>query len=45
MTCKVCNGALRLIGFLGRLAWFRCEDCGCEWSIDRAELDIEESED
>jgi hypothetical protein len=32
--CPVCGGPLGLLGHLGKLAWFRCRDCGAECSAD-----------
>lgn len=30
--CSLCGGALYFLGKLGPLAWFRCENCGMEFS-------------
>ena len=32
MQCKVCGGALTLLGALGSLFHYRCRDCGMEQS-------------
>lgn len=32
MTCRLCGGVLALLGVLGRLAWYRCRDCGMDWN-------------
>jgi hypothetical protein len=32
MTCELCGGLLKFLGRLGRLDWFRCEDCGMDFS-------------
>lgn len=37
--CSLCGGELRLLGYLGSLAWFRCANCGMEFSFE-----IEEEE-
>ena len=34
--CPVCDGVGGYIGWLGKLAWFRCIFCGIEFSIDKA---------
>jgi hypothetical protein len=31
--CPVCNGPPKYLGTLGPLIWWRCEDCGSEWSL------------
>lgn len=30
--CQLCGGFLYLLGQLGNLQWFRCRDCGMEFS-------------
>jgi tRNA(Ile2) C34 agmatinyltransferase TiaS len=30
--CKVCGGVLEILGKLGRLTWYRCRNCGMEFS-------------
>lgn len=33
--CPVCHTeAVGLMGYLGKLAWYRCRDCGFEWYED-----------
>lgn len=32
MICQLCGGVLVLLGLLGNLAWFRCRQCGMEFS-------------
>ena len=31
--CDCCGGIAFHIGFLGATAWFRCRDCGIEFSL------------
>ncbi len=33
MFCQLCDGSCGYMGQLGRLAWFRCQDCGMDNSI------------
>jgi hypothetical protein len=35
MKCRLCGGLLCLLGQLGLLAWFRCRDCGMQFSKTR----------
>lgn len=44
MTCDMCGGTLMPLGVLGRLSWFRCRQCGIEFSIDEP-ADAEERND
>jgi hypothetical protein len=37
--CPVCGGTIYLLGYLGNLAWFRCANCGMEFSF---EIETEE---
>lgn len=30
--CGLCHGPLVLLGVLGRLYWFRCQNCGVQYS-------------
>jgi hypothetical protein len=30
MFCLMCDGELTLLGVLGYLFWYRCQDCGME---------------
>jgi hypothetical protein len=39
LLCEICSGALMLLGRLGDLVHFRCQDCGLDQSITAAELD------
>jgi len=32
--CPICGGPGMSMGILGRKHWFRCRDCGMQWSID-----------
>ncbi len=32
--CPVCGGYAGLMGWLGKLKWFRCLFCGMEFSIE-----------
>ncbi len=32
-ACPACGGEGLPLGILGRLAWFRCRDCGTEFSL------------
>lgn len=36
MNCPGCGGALYLLGRLARLWWYRCRDCGWEFSTETA---------
>lgn len=42
MSCSLCGGVLALLGCLGKLAWFRCIQCGMQCSHDAAVLDTED---
>lgn len=33
ITCPLCEGVGTEMGVLGNLAWYRCQDCGAEFSI------------
>lgn len=39
MECPLCTGAPERLGRLGRLFWFRCRDCGHQWSQEPERLD------
>ena len=39
MRCPMCYGAPTLLGELGRHRWFRCRDCGWDWTDDEGEDD------
>lgn len=30
--CSACNGEMELLGVLGVMEHYRCQDCGLEWS-------------
>jgi rubredoxin len=47
MECPVCGGTGIAQGSLGFLVWYRCEDCGWNFSeeIDEEDLEFEEEED
>lgn len=32
LKCGLCGGLLVFLGLLGDLAWYRCRDCGLEYS-------------
>lgn len=32
IRCQLCDGLAFLMGVLGKLAWYRCEGCGMEFS-------------
>ena len=32
MRCQLCRGLLMLLGVLGHLKWFRCRNCGMQFS-------------
>lgn len=34
-ACPICEGPGTLLGRLGRLVWWRCRDCGMEFSTRR----------
>jgi tRNA(Ile2) C34 agmatinyltransferase TiaS len=40
--CSLCGGQLELLGYLGNLAWFRCRNCGMEFSFEISWMDDEE---
>lgn len=42
--CPMCNGQGNELGNLGRLLWFRCEDCGAEFSVDDQETDYDQED-
>jgi tRNA(Ile2) C34 agmatinyltransferase TiaS len=31
-ACRVCGGELYVLGALGKRMWFRCQNCGMEFS-------------
>lgn len=33
MVCSICGAIAWCIGILGQRAHFRCEGCGCEFSV------------
>jgi tRNA(Arg) A34 adenosine deaminase TadA len=33
-SCSMCAGLAILMGILGKKAWYRCQNCGIEFSID-----------
>lgn len=33
IDCPVCGGPAPYLGRLGRLAWYRCRDCGMESNV------------
>jgi transposase-like protein len=35
-TCPCCGGEGSYLGGLGRLEWFRCQDCGLDFNRDTA---------
>jgi len=39
LSCLLCEGPLMLLGDLGGLGWFRCRDCGMEFSRPCENLD------
>ena len=40
MSCPACNnGHASVLGALGRLIWYRCRDCGAEYSHEAPEDD------
>lgn len=43
MNCTICNGPGVHMGTLGNLDWYRCRDCGNQWSEDHE--DEQEDED
>lgn len=44
ITCDMCGGDSALLGFLGKLAHFRCQDCGWQFSIPASDLEDEEAD-
>lgn len=40
MNCSICGGFLELLGKLGKLYWFRCRNCGMEFSKDEKDVVI-----
>ncbi len=47
LHCQFCNGALNIMGILGNLEYFRCENCGMEFSVNlsRKEIKLKEEGD
>lgn len=33
--CPICQGQSVFMGTLGKLDWYRCQDCGMEFNIER----------
>jgi ribosomal protein L37AE/L43A len=33
-TCPVCEGEATYLGALGNRIWFRCRNCGWDWTED-----------
>ena len=46
LHCQFCNGALNIMGILGNLEYFRCENCGMEFSVNLSlkEIKLKEEE-
>lgn len=44
LICGLCHGLLIFIGLLGDLAWYRCRDCGAEFSHRVTRPDEDENE-
>ncbi len=44
MECSVCGGVACGMGALGRMGWFRCQDCGMEFGVDLSTLQDEEDD-
>lgn len=43
-ACPVCGGVGVMLGFMGKLIWFRCRYCGWEFSITLSEASDPEPE-
>lgn len=43
-SCIICSGVLTFLGRLGRLVWFRCQNCGHDQKVAFSELSEEEQE-
>lgn len=41
--CPACNGQEEYLGTLGFLDWYRCINCGMQWSVE-SEFLLEEEE-
>ena len=39
LRCHLCGGLLALLGKLGHLVWFRCQDCGMDSSMSQEDFD------
>ena len=44
LHCQFCNGALTIMGILGNLEYFRCENCGMEFSINLSRIKINKAD-
>jgi len=34
-SCPLCEGEGNVLGTLGSLVWFRCQDCGIDYNVVR----------
>ena len=41
MRCPICEGTGEYIGTLGNLDWYRCRNCGMEWSVQATVEELE----
>lgn len=44
ITCPACGGEPSMLGFMGSRAWFRCRNCGWDFSVDESEVERYEDE-
>jgi hypothetical protein len=40
LHCQFCNGALNIMGILGNLEYFRCQNCDMEFSVNLSRIKI-----
>lgn len=42
--CPMCGGSPKLLGGFGSNVWFRCCDCGWDWSAPASEVALEDED-
>jgi hypothetical protein len=44
LHCQFCNGALNIMGILGNLEYFRCQNCDMEFSVNLSRIKINKAD-
>jgi hypothetical protein len=42
MFCELCNGLLGYLGELGKMDWWRCQNCGADCGVEKEVIPHEE---